>query len=1002
MRSQRSALLTSTFTAQLLQAFNSPLPVIPGLNIAYGALDMEYHVQLDSLYPLFSNHGPIEACLLNTTLKRLAVDANNLPNAPLRVLFDTEFYSSWLQSNNPAALALNASLRLARKGRWIFALHIGPSQQRTLDSPDHYITVALDWEETTILLADSCEHLYSQTHTGIFSSFQTILASLGFTTPWLHHNLPCPQQVLLDCAVHTLLEVAKLTRTDLDWRGAQPARARTALGVLVLSLSPLVVTDLPPPDTATSPIHVPPCTSTPAHTLAPPPPPTSTPPMALQPPSIRIPACPPVPPSPPPDNTPESDPDSDSDQSDADESAPPTSLPTTPRAPLPSFTPKGIEIFSLNVGPLGAYSGGAEITAMAALNPGAIFLQDLRVYDLNSVRRKRRTVERHLKRLTGYAASADLTNSKAKGRAGGTAVLLHPRLALRSSRLDIAALMDDGPKRLTTVLTGRCAGVRTLALDSDDSTIWLSVYAPTASHPDNSLFYEALLELESRILRTKHEQIVIGGDFNATSLASQRHGYTSLGHVPADLAFRRMVDSSELTLITNMRPTYYSTIHPCSATLDHFLLLDPGGHKLTVTAPAILNLDHLRIGLELGPQAGRELPRPSLSPRPAVFDMGWWKYERARSLFTEDLEKRFVPPPPDTPVHEALSHFTASLNETALEVLGTKVPPSGIPHRNREQKVLLDRLRRYKAGIRELESAIDALGQGQAPRLTCAMRWMWDRTLPPIPSARYASDLVENHSARLALFRTQYSALHERHSKIIFKQRTLRIREYAEQCRERMQDPSSGEIAKLLGKVRDQVPMYAMHTEVPDTLIVSSTHPPAPTYSLHSPGKFQLGPLPSRLLLAALLALPVSTPVSIERTGSAVVTSSEDILSTVEFHYMRLSMSTKWQCTFCPSRSCAHFPCQLPGEATSPLRQICTVCLGCKSPQPSHLPPPCLPSPPHPPYATSPHPDPRPPPPWFHPPAPHPHTRTPPLLPPPCPTPPPLHPALPRVLECFR
>ena len=127
-------------------------------------------------------------------------------------------------------------------------------------------------------------------------------------------------------------------------------------------------------------------------------------------------------------------------------------------------------------------------------------------------------------------------------------------------------------------------------------------------------------------------------------------------------------------------------------------------------------------------------------------------------------------------------------------------------------------------------------------------------------------------------------------------------------------------------------------TEVPDTLIVSSTHPPAPTYSLHSPGKFQLGPLPSRLLLAALLTLPASTPVSVERTGSAVVTSSEDILSTVEFHYMRLSMSTKWQCTFCPSRSCAHFPCQLPGEATSPLRQICTVCLGCKSPQPSHLP----------------------------------------------------------------
>ena len=108
---------------------------------------------------------------------------------------------------------------------------------------------------------------------------------------------------------------------------------------------------------------------------------------------------------------------------------------------------------------------------MAALNPGTIFLQDLRVYDFNTVRRKRRMVEQHLKRITGYAATADLTTSRAKGRAGGTAVLLHPRLSLRSSRLDIATVMDDAPKGLSAALQGRCAAVCTLALDSEESTI---------------------------------------------------------------------------------------------------------------------------------------------------------------------------------------------------------------------------------------------------------------------------------------------------------------------------------------------------------------------------------------------------------------------------------------------------------------------------------------------------------------------------------------------------
>ena len=604
----------------------------------------------------------------------------------------------------------------------------------------------------------------------------------------------------------------------------------------------------------------------------------------------------------------------------------------------PSFAPKGIEVFSLNVGPLGAYSAGAEITAMVALNPGAIFLQDLRVYDFNSVRRKRRTVEQHLKRITGYAATADLTTSRAKGRAGGTAVLLHPRLSLRSSRLDITAVMDDAPKRLSAVLKGRCAAVRTLALDSEGSTIWMSIYAPTATHPDNATFYEALLELESRILSTAREQVVIGGDFNATFLANQRHGYTSLSHAPADLAFRDMVHSSELALVPNARPTYHSTTHPCRATLDHFLLLDPVGHKLTLTAPTILNLDHTIVCLELGPQAGRELPRPSLTPRPAAVDMTHWP--KLSHTFKRTLEFNFVPQPSYAPVDEALSHFSNALDKTATSLLGLKAPSTGIPHRTPEQKVLLDRLRLYKAGIRELEAAIDALGQGRSPPLTLAMRCLWERLQPPISPSHYLTDFLDNHDTRLATFRTTYKTLHERHSKIVFKQRTLRIREYTEHCRARMQDPSSGEIARLLGKHRDQGPMYAIRSEVPDTLIVITDLPPSPSYRSHSPGKFQLGPLPSPTLLAALLALPVSTQVTLERQGPAVVTSSEDILSVWEYHYTRQSASTRWHCTFCSSNSCAHFPCHISNGAAPTARQITTVCLMCKHPHPSRISPP--------------------------------------------------------------
>jgi len=261
VRHQRSALLASSFTDALHKAYFHPLEVIPGLTIAYGALRMEYGVQLDSLHPLFCNAGQIEACVLNAALKRLATDANNRPDSPPRVLFSTEFYTAWLHSNNPAALLRTASRTHARKGLWIFALHIGSSLERTKRAPDHYVTAAIDWDNTSVLLADSCERIYSPFHPEIYSAFQSMLSSLGMTTEWRRATVCCPQQVLLDCGVHMLLEIAKLTRPDLFWSDAQPSRARTSLGVLMLSVSSIEVNDRPPPPPAPppepAPLHLP-------------------------------------------------------------------------------------------------------------------------------------------------------------------------------------------------------------------------------------------------------------------------------------------------------------------------------------------------------------------------------------------------------------------------------------------------------------------------------------------------------------------------------------------------------------------------------------------------------------------------------------------------------------------------------------------------------------------------------------------------------------------------
>jgi hypothetical protein len=150
--------------------------------------------------------------------------------------------------------------------------------------------------------------------------------------------------------------------------------------------------------------------------------------------------------------------------------------------------------------------------------------------------------------------------------------------------------------------------------------VWVACYAPCSQSELQPLFYAALGELERRLFAEGHQQIIFGGDFNATLSNAQRHHYSTTAHESADSIFRAFVERSTLKALRNPAPTWQSSTHRCTATLDHFLLKQPEGCKVRVVPSDHPRLDHLQLWLDLSPAAGGELPRyvPPLGRPPQI------------------------------------------------------------------------------------------------------------------------------------------------------------------------------------------------------------------------------------------------------------------------------------------------------------------------------------------------------------------------------------------------
>ena len=118
-----------------------------------------------------------------------------------------------------------------------------------------------------------------------------------------------------------------------------------------------------------------------------------------------------------------------------------------------------------------------------------------------------------------------------------------------------------------------------------------------------------------------HQQIIFGGDFNATLSNAQRHHYSNTAHESADSIFRAFVERSTLKALRNPAPTWQSSIHRCTATLDDFLLKQPEGCKVGVVSSDHRRLDHLQLWLDLSPAAGGELPRLCATTGTAASDL---------------------------------------------------------------------------------------------------------------------------------------------------------------------------------------------------------------------------------------------------------------------------------------------------------------------------------------------------------------------------------------------
>ena len=473
--------------------------------------------------------------------------------------------------------------------------------------------------------------------------------------------------------------------------------------------------------------------------------------------------------------------------------------------------------------------------------------------------------------------------------------------------------------------------VRTVALEGDERTTWVSVYAPCNKSDTAPLFYEALAALERHLLVSSQHQFIMAGDFNATALDWQRRKYKTKSF-ESDALFRAFVSGSELRLITGNDSTWHSATHPCHAVLDHFLCKDAAGTRCRVEANDHPALDHRQVWLDLCKSAGCELPRYEAKSRVPQLNIAL--LEGRKADVRTATAAAFTDWTPSDDIGNDLRSFVATVNKAAEEVLGFRPAPSLIPHRNARQKALMDRMTLYKVGLREAHDIAARAAHDYPVVLPKALSRLYRRVRPRPESAVH--DFSQNHALRIEAFAASLKTDTEELRDLIRLQKKSSLEAYVAKCRERMQQPDGGEIKRLLGKHRSTVNLVAIESACPDTLVVEGP-PPSEQYHYNAAtGESTITELGTEQLLEAITQLPEEATIRTERRGRRVVTATSDVLAAWEFDYAGSSATTRWTCEHCGGRCPLHLP--LPATLAKP-RRIVTLCTQCKG-QANHKEPP--------------------------------------------------------------
>ena len=917
-------------------------------------LGLSYCLSTTDLENLLSGSGYLPASVLNHLLQRLVVESpDEGPRAsPPPLVWDTGLYAGFVDSGDRRCFCARVFDAYPRSGLWVIPIF--------LDVPagQHFIVAILSWADRRIAIRDSLTALFAGACREVFANLQLLVRHLADGSPWTTLLEAVPQQSGADCGLHMVVNTASIVRPDAAWPTAKISAVRYSWGILLLALSTITFTkggerSTPPTEARLLRWH--PEQRTPA---GPSPAATLTGRPTPRPATIPPPNDPPAPASaeggpPPPQlrgetgrSTTTADPPSGSGGpgvtdaqrsgtgafSDGESEQGLDSTPL-PHAPRPPAAPRSRQhVCSINVGPIGVHTGITTLQTITAKNPSVVFVSDLRAYDAASTTgQPARKLGRYLRgQLPGYVPFVSLSGYAA--RAGGTGIILHRRLALRAAQLNLDRFLRDAPRPFRKVLQGRCTAVRTLPLEGDESTVWVACYAPCSQSELQPLFYAALGELERRLVAEGHQQIIFGGDFNATLSNAQRHHYSTTAHESADSIFRAFVERSTLKALRNPAPTWQSSTHCCTATLDHFLLKQPEGCKVRVVPSDHPRLDHLQLWLDLSPAAGGELPRyvPPLG-RPPQICVGKLECKGFQQEVVKETLAAFEGWAESDCIARDLRSFTDTINQAAEEVLGVTEPRSEIPHRDRRQRLLLRLMKDLKTGLREAHAL---RGRAVLDRLPSALLAAYKTTIRPRPRDPL-SDFMANADARIAAIQERLKSVVEEHRDRIRRQRQLSVEKYVARCREAMTRPNSKEIQRLLGKEVARSSLYAIKSGCPDTVVVKG--PPPSALFVHSPdGSSKASGLTTTQIHEAIVSLPPGSDVVVSREGPTVVTATDDLLAAWEYEYARQSTTTRWTCSRCQGHKVLHLP--LPASGTSP-RRVETMCLTCCRPAEHREPP---------------------------------------------------------------